>query len=122
MHDTADHPSKHCTHIQALHTQTNTIRYLIFAPLDGQTRLQRFKIGLVWPDEKDKYMNEQNLDLNEGTPDRRGQNKIQKVLWLGRGPRSDGPRSSFKFLNLRRDSQEKKIFFQALINISFVLY
>ena len=46
--------------------------------------MQKFKIGLEWEDKADTWQSEDQLDLNAGMPDRRGQSKNPKVLGVGR--------------------------------------
>ena len=66
------------------HIQPSIYRYLVFGLLAGTDRLQRFKIGLTFPENKDQYMGEDQLDLNEGWPDRRGQSNNPQVMGVGR--------------------------------------
>ena len=66
------------------HIQPSIDRYLVFGLLAGTDRLQRYKIGLNWENQKDLWMNEDQLDLNEGWPDRRGQSNNPQVMGVGR--------------------------------------
>ena len=43
--------------------------------------MQRFKIGLNWENNIDQRLEEHQLDLNQGTPDRRG--KSPNALRMG---------------------------------------
>ena len=46
--------------------------------------MQRFKIGMVYPQGEDAWMSEDQLDLNRGWPDRRGPSKSSKVWGVRR--------------------------------------
>ena len=46
---------------------------------EGSLRIQRFKIGMTWPNNVDAYTSEEHLDLNAGIPDRRGRSKSSKL-------------------------------------------
>ena len=45
---------------------------------EGSDRMQRFKIGLTFPGTEDQWLTEDQLDLNKGEPDRRGQSNSPK--------------------------------------------